>query len=189
MCNWQNREHAATAPVLPWRAVSWPRLCHRCKMWMIFSRAFPCSCALYFLDRWTEGQSQHATSWNFGQREIFSDYACKFLFNTNCSKIWLWVSQCEDLKLKNVPWCLVLWLFLPPVKWENAPLVKERGFVWRNECDDDGSIQTSRWAEQGLSTALCVRSWALGNRKRTACWLAVHKLSTFQRVPWRRWVS
>ena len=121
-------------------------------------------------------------------RWFFSDCACKVLFNTNYSKIWLWVSQLEDSEFASVPQCLVLSLLLPPVKWENAPLT-QRGFVRRNQCDNDGSIQTSWWSEQGLNIALCIKGWTLSNKKRTTCWLAAHKLNAIQGVQWVRWVS
>lgn len=55
---------------------------------------------------------------------FFFGCACKVLFNTNYSKIRLWVSQSEDSEFANVPHCCALSLFLPHVKWENAPLTQ-----------------------------------------------------------------
>lgn len=146
--------------------------------------SFPCSYALYFLDCWTVGESKHAKSQNFGAG-FFSGCACKLLFHTNCLKVWLWISQCEDLKFANVSRYHVLWLFLQPLKWENAPLT-QKGFVWTNECDNDGSIQISWWPLHKYlvsGTELCTTG-----RDQHVDLLFI-KLSTFQRVWWGRCAS
>lgn len=108
-------------------------------MWTFFGQLCPVLMLFIYqiAELWVRASMLRAAT--LVRRRFFPDCACKLLFNTNCSKVWLWVSQCEDLKFANVPWCLLLWLSPSPLKWENVPLT-QRGVVWTNGDDNDGSI-------------------------------------------------